>query len=77
MGGGASVGDSAVPRLRREALHSMFRAAAMATDERSMDVCLKTYGQQVTTAVGDEVDRLELMIMELEPSIKHVDLETN
>lgn len=31
----------------------------------------------MVTAVGDEVDRLEDQIRALEPSIKHVDIETN
>lgn len=31
----------------------------------------------MVTAVGDEVDRLEERIRKLDPSIRHVDIETN
>ena len=38
---------------------------------------LKMYGEEVVTAVGDEVDRIEKAIVRVEPSIHYVDLETN
>lgn len=40
-------------------------------------VALLSTGQEMVTAVGDEVDRLEERIRKLEPSIRHVDIETN
>jgi hypothetical protein len=42
-----------------------------------MDAALGEYGRRLVTAVGDEVDRLEAMIRAIEPSIKHVDIESS
>ena len=44
---------------------------------RAMDAALRLYGEEVVTAVGDEVDRIEKAIVRVEPSIHYVDLETN
>ena len=41
-----------------------------------MDAALRLYGEEVVTAVGDEVDRMEKTIVGVEPTIL-VDLETN
>ena len=46
-------------------------------DPKAMDAALKLYGEEVVTAVGDEVDRIEKAIVSKEPSIHYVDLETN
>ena len=46
-------------------------------DPRALDAALKLYGEEVVTAVGDEVDRIEKAIVRVEPSIHYVDLETN
>jgi zinc transporter 9 len=43
----------------------------------SMDAALRLYGEEVVTAVGDEVDRMEKTIVGVEPTIHYVDLETN
>ena len=42
-----------------------------------MDAALRLYGEEVVTAVGDEVDRMEKTIVGVEPTIHYVDLETN
>ena len=67
---------------KREQLHGMFMEAARegqksGGDPRAMDAALKMYGEEVVTAVGDEVDRIEKAIVRAEPSIHYVDLETN
>ena len=67
----------ATPLGKRDELVAMFAAAATTADDRAMQAALAHYGRAMVTAVGDEVDRLEVMIMALEPSIKHVDIETN
>ena len=67
----------ATPLGKRDELVAMFAAAASTADDRAMQAALAHYGRAMVTAVGDEVDRLEVMIMALEPSIKHVDIETN
>ena len=46
-------------------------------DPRALDAALKLYGEEVVTAVGDEVDRIEKAIVRVEPTIHYVDLETN
>ena len=59
----------------------VFKAAvaegAGSCDPRAMDAALRLYGEEVVTAVGDEVDRIEKAIVRVEPSIHYVDLETN
>ena len=59
----------------------VFKAAvaegAGSGDSRAMDAALRLYGEEVVTAVGDEVDRIEKAIVRVEPSIHYVDLETN
>jgi solute carrier family 30 (zinc transporter), member 9 len=59
----------------------VFKAAAAegdgSGDPRAMDAALRLYGEEVVTAVGDEVDRIEKAIVRVEPSIHYVDLETN
>ena len=67
----------ATPLGKRDELVAMFAAAATTADDRAMQAALAEYGRAMVTAVGDEVDRLEVMIMALEPSIRHVDIETN
>ena len=74
---------------KRRQLHAMFRDAAKEmerlndasySDPRacaSMDAALRLYGEEVVTAVGDEVDRMEKTIVGVEPTIHYVDLETN
>ena len=75
-------GDAIVARYldtpgTRDRLVAMFAAAGGTADGRAMDAALAEYGRGMVTAVGDEVDRLEGTIMALEPSIRHVDIETN
>ena len=62
---------------KREELLAMFAAASVTSDDRAMQAALAEYGRGMVTAVGDEVDRLEGTIMALEPSVRHVDIETN
>ena len=66
---------------KREQLHGVFRSAVEegngSGDPRALDAALKLYGEEVVTAVGDEVDRIEKAIVRVEPTIHYVDLETN
>jgi solute carrier family 30 (zinc transporter), member 9 len=75
-------GDAVVSRYldadhNRERLVAMFEAASITADRKAMDAALGEYGRRLVTAVGDEVDRLEAMIRAIEPSIKHVDIESS
>lgn len=38
---------------------------------------MSNYGEEVVTALGSEVDRLEKEIQELVPGIQHVDIEAH
>ena len=64
---------------KREQLHGVFRSAveegAGSGDPRALDAALKLRGEEVVTAVGDEVDRIEKAIVRVEPTIHYVDLE--
>ena len=44
--------------------------------DKEMISLLRAYGEDVATAMGSEVDRLENKIKQEVPSIKHVDIET-
>ena len=61
----------------REHLHALFRASNMTADSRALDAALTLYGKEMVAYTGDQVDRLEALIMQLEPSIAHVDIETD
>jgi len=76
------AGDAVVARYlaqpeTRDRLVALFTAASATSDGQAMDAALAHYGQALVTAVGDEVDRLEGVIRKLEPSIAHVDIESN
>ena len=77
-GGGEALTKGTEPN---EQLLQRFRSAveegAGSGDPRALDAALKLYGEEVVTAVGDEVDRIEKAIVRVEPSIHYVDLETN
>ena len=61
----------------REAFREEFKRGVLENDARVIDDALVGYGRRVIISVGDEVDRIEREIVELEPAIKYVDLETN
>ena len=61
----------------REAFREEFKRGVLENDAKIIDDALVGYGRRVIISVGDEVDRIEREIVELEPAIKYVDLETN
>ena len=61
----------------REAFREEFKRGVLENDAKVIDDALVGYGRRVIISVGDEVDRIEREIVELEPAIKYVDLETN
>ena len=61
----------------REAFREEFKRGVLENDSKVIDDALVGYGRRVIISVGDEVDRIEREIVELEPTIKYVDLETN
>ncbi|KAK1414193.1 hypothetical protein QVD17_29934 [Tagetes erecta] len=54
-----------------------FRNAAKEKDDAEMLKIMSFYGEEVVTALGSEVDRLEKEIQEIVPGIKHVDIEAH
>lgn len=54
-----------------------FRQAANEKDDDELLKIMSGYGEEVVTALGSEVDRLEKEIQELVPGIRHVDIEAH
>ncbi|XP_044485675.1 metal tolerance protein C4 [Mangifera indica] len=64
-------------RTGREEWARQFREAAKNKDDRELLKVMSNYGEEVVTALGSEVDRLEKEIQELVPGIRHVDIEAH
>ncbi|WZZ64324.1 hypothetical protein YC2023_075694 [Brassica napus] len=64
-------------RTGREEWAKQFREAAKRGDDSAMLNVMSNYGEEVVTALGSEVDRLEKEIQELVPGIQHVDIEAH
>ncbi|KAI5069108.1 hypothetical protein GOP47_0015409 [Adiantum capillus-veneris] len=63
--------------VNRETWANQFRDALNDPDGRALDRVMSDYGEEVVTALGSEVDRLEREIQRLVPGIRHVDIETH
>ncbi|XP_057769872.1 metal tolerance protein C4 [Salvia miltiorrhiza] len=64
-------------RTGREEWAKQFREAAKENDDSTMFKIMSNYGEEVVTALGSEVDRLEKEIQEIVPGIRHVDIEAH
>ncbi|XP_030498422.2 metal tolerance protein C4 isoform X1 [Cannabis sativa] len=64
-------------RTGREEWGRQFREAAMEKDDDQLLKIMSSYGEEVVTALGSEVDRLEKEIQYLVPGIRHVDIEAH
>ncbi|KAH6790004.1 Cation efflux family protein [Perilla frutescens var. hirtella] len=64
-------------RSGREEWAEQFREAAKANDDSALFKIMSNYGEEVVTALGSEVDRLEKEIQEIVPGIRHVDIEAH
>ncbi|KAL3528501.1 hypothetical protein ACH5RR_007823 [Cinchona calisaya] len=64
-------------RAGREDWAKQFREAAKQKDDAALLKIMSIYGEEVVTALGSEVDRLEKEIQEIVPGIKHVDIEAH
>lgn len=77
----AFAGDEIVrrhlERTGREVLYSQIDHAMWTKDTQAIDRVLSNYGQDVVSAVGAEVDRIEGEIQRLCPNVRYVDLETD
>ncbi|GMN48133.1 hypothetical protein TIFTF001_017307 [Ficus carica] len=63
--------------FRFKAEIAMFREAAKEKDDAALLKVMSNYGEEVVTALGSEVDRLEKEIQYLVPGIRHVDIEAH
>lgn len=66
-----------INRAGREAWAQQFREACQEGNDGQMLKVMSNYGEEVVTALGSEVDRLEREIQKLVPGIRHVDIEAH
>ncbi|GER53689.1 ferrous-iron efflux pump FieF [Striga asiatica] len=64
-------------RTGREEWAKQFREAAKAKDDTALLKIMSNYGEEVVTALGSEVDRLEKEIQEIVPGIRHLVIEAH
>ncbi|WVY89238.1 hypothetical protein V8G54_034752 [Vigna mungo] len=69
-----SFNNSSIVRLP---CRCMFREATKMKDDTALMNIMSNYGEEVVTALGSEVDRLEKEIQNLVPGIRHVDIEAH
>ncbi|KAG5000943.1 hypothetical protein JHK87_022015 [Glycine soja] len=74
---GEMVVQNYLKRTGREEWARQFREAAKQKDDTAMMKIMSNYGEEVVTALGSEVDRLEKEIQNLVPGIRHVDIEAH
>ncbi|XP_034696244.1 metal tolerance protein C4-like [Vitis riparia] len=74
---GVVVVQNYLKRTGRETWARQFRDAAKEEDDSALLRMMSNYGEEVVTALGSEVDRLEKEIQELVPGIRHVDIEAH
>ncbi|KAJ9168642.1 hypothetical protein P3X46_020142 [Hevea brasiliensis] len=74
---GVVVVQNYLSRTGRAEWARQFHEAAKEKDDRALLKIMSNYGEEVVTALGSEVDRLEKEIQELVPGIRHVDIEAH
>ncbi|KAJ7962683.1 Metal tolerance protein C4 [Quillaja saponaria] len=74
---GVVVVQNYLDRTGREEWARQFREAAKVKDDTALLKIMSNYGEEVVTALGSEVDRLEKEIQDLVPGIRHVDIEAH
>ncbi|KAJ0076208.1 hypothetical protein Patl1_34912 [Pistacia atlantica] len=74
---GVMVVQNHLSRTGREEWARLFREAAKNKDDHELLKVMSNYGEEVVTALGSEVDRLEKEIQALVPGIRHVDIEAH
>ncbi|KAG6620996.1 hypothetical protein I3842_Q045800 [Carya illinoinensis] len=74
---GVRVVQNYINRTGRVEWARQFREAAKRKDDTALLKIMSNYGEEVVTALGSEVDRLEKEIQELVPGIRHVDIEAH
>ncbi|KAJ0744939.1 putative cation efflux protein [Helianthus annuus] len=74
---GVTLVQNYLSRTGPEEWAKKFRNAAKEKDDAEMLKIMSFYGEEVVTALGSEVDRLEKEIQEIVPGIRHVDIEAH
>ncbi|CAK7323714.1 unnamed protein product [Dovyalis caffra] len=74
---GVVVVQNYLSRTGRGEWARQFREASKEKDDTALLRMMSNYGEEVVTALGSEVDRLEKEIQELVPGIRHVDIEAH
>ncbi|KAK2432363.1 Metal tolerance protein C4 [Trifolium repens] len=74
---GEMVVQNYLKRTGREEWAKQFREAGKMRDDTALTKIMSSYGEEVVTALGSEVDRLEKEIQNLVPGIRHVDIEAH
>ncbi|OVA15761.1 Cation efflux protein [Macleaya cordata] len=74
---GVVVVQNYLKRTGREEWAKQFREAGKDKDDAMLLKTMSNYGEEVVTALGSEVDRLEKEIQKLVPGIRHVDIEAH
>ncbi|KAK4427479.1 Metal tolerance protein C4 [Sesamum alatum] len=74
---GVMLVQNYLSRTGREEWAKQFREAAKEQDNSALLKVMANYGEEVVTALGSEVDRLEKEIQEIVPGIRHVDIEAH
>ncbi|GLC42515.1 hypothetical protein PLESTB_001106300 [Pleodorina starrii] len=64
-------------RCGRDPLIGRLQAAAEQGDRQALERLMRSYGRDLVSAVGAEVDRIESEIQKMNPGILYVDLETD
>ncbi|XP_043714127.1 metal tolerance protein C4 [Telopea speciosissima] len=74
---GVMVVQNYLERTGREEWARQFREATKHKDDTMLLKTMSNYGEEVVTALGSEVDRLEKEIQKIVPGIRHVDIEAH
>ncbi|KAI3867093.1 hypothetical protein MKX03_028244 [Papaver bracteatum] len=74
---GVVVVQNYLERTGRGEWAKQFRDAGKDFDDATLLRTMSNYGEEVVTALGSEVDRLEKEIQKLVPGIRHVDIEAH
>ncbi|KAL8235232.1 hypothetical protein R6Q59_021332 [Mikania micrantha] len=74
---GVKLVQNHLSRTGPEEWAKKFRNAAKEKDDTELLKIMSFYGEEVVTALGSEVDRLEKEIQEIVPGIRHVDIEAH
>lgn len=74
---GVTIVQNYLERTGRDLWAKEFREAVKEKDGAALDRVMANYGEEVVSALGFEVDRLEKEIQRIVPGIQHVDIETH